>query len=101
MVNKLFIAAVVVAQITIPLPVGETHRGIKPYYTFETDYRMIIIRPKNPNYCPPQEGDYQCPMENSNPPEKERPNGMDTNNLPIFRRSGDQASGTVQEPDPM
>jgi hypothetical protein len=99
--TKLLLVAVIVAQVSMPLPVGQTHRGIKPYYEFETDFRMIIIRPKDPNYCPPEEGDYECPMEDSNPPEKERPNGMDTDDILILRPNGDQASGTVQEPDPM
>lgn len=81
--NELFIILAIIAQISMPLPVGKTHHKIKPVYVLPSKDIMKPIKPKVPDYCPPQEGDYQCPMENSNLPEKEIQD-VDNDSIPFY-----------------
>ena len=44
------------------IPVGRTAHTIKPFYVHKVKVKAIKIKAKKASYCPPQEGDYQCPM---------------------------------------
>lgn len=52
-------------QYKAAIPFGKTTSWIQPYYTFKPNPMVVAftVKPKNKNYCPPETGDYQCPMD--------------------------------------
>ena len=44
------------------IPVGRTAYTIEPYWELKPIVEAHINQPKKADYCPAQDGDYQCPM---------------------------------------